>query len=348
MRILKLSIILLFVAVSHTNAQTSDNEGNGMIMSTQAYRLIRNGKHKEALPLLQKGEKVYSNKYDTLNKEFVKAFLLPQFECFRVMKRYEEATAIAHRIDVIYQKENIRREVQPDHTEKFSETALKSEQERKNEKEKLYSSSSVNYMLAIAGALLVIYGVIATAFLIHNMLQNRRKDKARMLVIERMQRYKRLLYGISMGKLSDPVHGKKALEELLAQPDVSEDERTFWKLMSAIIEKKMYLTPNLTREDVTKEVYVPKNKFANLFKEHANTTFKAYINSLRIDEAIEIMKKHPEYTIEAIASECGMQSVQTFYRVFSENTGMSPAEYRSNLKDKDSKLPTPAQVNEEE
>lgn len=101
--------------------------------------------------------------------------------------------------------------------------------------------------------------------------------------------------------------------------------------MKAIVEKKMYLNPNLSREDVIKEVYVPKNKFANLFKTYVHTNFKNYINSLRIDAAIELMQLHPDYTIEAISQECGMASVQTFYRVFGEQTGMSPSEYRINL-----------------
>lgn len=43
------------------------------------------------------------------------------------------------------------------------------------------------------------------------------------------------------------------------------------------------------------------------------------------------MQLHPDYTIEAISQECGMASVQTFYRVFGEQTGMSPSEYRINL-----------------
>ena len=61
------------------------------------------------------------------------------------------------------------------------------------------------------------------------------------------------------------------------------------------------------------------------------TSFRTYINNLRIDEAVSLFKTHPEYTVEAIARECGMASAQTFYRVFSDTLGMSPAEYRAHL-----------------
>lgn len=335
MHTFRLSVVVMIVAISHIWGLSKANAAdNGMIMRTRAVRLIQNGKAAEALTLLQKGEKQYSANYDTISKEFVNAFLLPQFECYRQMERYREATAIAYRISIISKKNTIRSEIRPDHTEQLSQRAAENSKSRKEEKDQLYNNSSTNYMLAIASALLAIYGTIVTIFLVYHLVQNRRKDKARVMLIERMQRYKRILYGITKGEITDPAHSHSALEELLSQPGVTNDERTFWKLMNTIVNKKMYLNPSLTREDVTQEIYVPKNKFGNMFKTYAGTTFKAYINSLRIDEAISLMKQYPDYTIETIAQECGMPSVQTFYRTFAENTGMTPAEYRSNLQRK--------------
>ena len=39
------------------------------------------------------------------------------------------------------------------------------------------------------------------------------------------------------------------------------------------------------------------------------------------------------YTIEAIANECGVPIRQTFYRLFSKKFGMTPAEYRNVVAD---------------
>ena len=61
-----------------------------------------------------------------------------------------------------------------------------------------------------------------------------------------------------------------------------------------------------------KRVRIPKNKFALLFKQYANTGFLQYINNLRLEYVAGMLKEHPEYAIEAIAGECGIPNKQTF------------------------------------
>ena len=335
MHIFRLSVILLIVAVCQSYGKSTANEiDNSVVMNTQAVRLMQEGKPAEALPLLVKGEKQYAANNDTISKEFVTAFLLPQFKCYRQMELYREATAVAYRITVITEKSTIRSEIRPDHTEQLSQRAEANLQKPKDGEDTTGNSSPVSYILVIVCICLAIYAVMATACFMYYIIQCRRNDKARTMIIDRMRRYKHILYGISKDEIADPEHNQEAMDILLSQPGITDDERTFYKLTSTIVHKKMYLNPNLSREDVTQEVYVPKNKFGNIFKTYAGITFKAYITNLRIDEAIALMKQYPNYTIETIASECGMPSIQTFYRTFAENTGMTPAEYRSNLQGK--------------
>ena len=87
-----------------------------------------------------------------------------------------------------------------------------------------------------------------------------------------------------------------------------------------------------SREELIKIIYIPKNKFAQLFKLYARTSFSKYVNNLRLEYAAGMLKEHPYYTIDAIAKECGMSTVQTFYRLFSEKFGVTPTEFRSGLK----------------
>ena len=47
-----------------------------------------------------------------------------------------------------------------------------------------------------------------------------------------------------------------------------------------------------------------------------------------MEHAISLMKKHPEYTLMAIAEECGINNASTFIRVFRNTYGMTPKEYR--------------------
>ena len=329
---LRLLIIIFLMTASNLYAQQrEDDKANSVIMSSQANRLIEKGEYEEALKLLQKAEKTYAANNDTLTASFIIVFLSPQFECYRMMKRYEEATYIGNRIMMINRKKATRSEIQPNNretrqrkTEALSKVPVKAAEDEGDDYD-------LDYVLAVACALTLIYAVMVTGFLSHYIHRARRKDKAQMQILGRLQRYKRLLYGYEKGELVEAPRDQSAVQLWLMRPGSTEEDHLFAQIMKAIVEKKMYLNPNLSREDVIKEVYVPKNKFANLFKTYVRTNFKNYINSLRIDAAIELMQLHPEYTIEAISQECGMASVQTFYRVFGEQTGMSPAEYRLNL-----------------
>ena len=47
--------------------------------------------------------------------------------------------------------------------------------------------------------------------------------------------------------------------------------------------------------------------------------------------AAKLLKEKPNYSIEAIAQECGVPVRQTFYRLFSKKYGMTPADYRDNI-----------------
>lgn len=329
---LRLLIIIFLMTASNLYAQQrEDDKANSVIMSSQANRLIERGEYEEALKLLQKAEKTYAANNDTLTSSFIVVFLAPQFECYRMMKRYEEATYISYRIMMINRKKATRSEIQPNNREtrqRKTEAVTKAPVKAAEDEGDDYD---IDYVLAVACALALIYAVMATGFLSYYIHRARRKDKAQMQILGRLQRYKRLLYGYERGELVEAPRDQSAVQLWLMRPGSTEEDHLFAQIMKAIVEKKMYLNPNLSREDVIKEVYVPKNKFANLFKTYVRTNFKNYINSLRIDAAIELMQLHPDYTIEAISQECGMASVQTFYRVFGEQTGMSPSEYRINL-----------------
>ena len=57
-------------------------------------------------------------------------------------------------------------------------------------------------------------------------------------------------------------------------------------------------------------------RFARMIKENTGTNFNGYINELRINYAIQLLKQHPNYTIRAIADEAGFNSTPILYSMF--------------------------------
>ena len=125
---------------------------------------------------------------------------------------------------------------------------------------------------------------------------------------------------------------------MIRTPSVTEDQEKvgmmiFKKLENVIVSEKLFLKPKLSREEVMRIAYIPKNKFAAIFTKNAGMNFTKYVNELRLEYACQVLKEHPEYTIEGVAKECGIPVVQTFYRLFFEKFGQTPTKYRKTLAD---------------
>jgi two-component system response regulator YesN len=66
-----------------------------------------------------------------------------------------------------------------------------------------------------------------------------------------------------------------------------------------------------------------------LFKNHLGVSFITYLNTIRIRAACEMLKSG-KYKLAEIATRCGFNSIPYFCKVFKDEKGMSPTEYKKN------------------
>lgn len=107
-----------------------------------------------------------------------------------------------------------------------------------------------------------------------------------------------------------------------------ENKKIFVELNRIVVQDQLYLSSELSREDLAQIVHLNNARFARMIRECTGTNFNGYINELRINYAIELMKKHPNYTIRAIADEAGFNSTPILYNLFKKKTGMTPYEFK--------------------
>jgi AraC-like DNA-binding protein len=107
-----------------------------------------------------------------------------------------------------------------------------------------------------------------------------------------------------------------------------ENKKIFHELNRIVIQKQLYLSSELSREDLAQIVHLNNARFARMIRECTGTNFNGYINELRITYAIKLMKKYPNYTIRAIADESGFNSTPILYNLFKKKTGMTPYEFK--------------------
>jgi len=100
-------------------------------------------------------------------------------------------------------------------------------------------------------------------------------------------------------------------------------------LDSLMIEKKIYSNPYLTIEDIAVKADVPYRMVSATINRCKGMTFKSWVNTYRVDEAIHLIEDGylKYHTIEALSQIVGFTNRINFYRVFKNITGHPPTEY---------------------
>lgn len=111
-------------------------------------------------------------------------------------------------------------------------------------------------------------------------------------------------------------------------PDTDKDYQSFMRMETMIMENKLFLNPKLTRDDILAVVGIAKNSLVPILRKYAGcTNLNDYINRLRLEYAVKLIKSNKVYTIDSIAEASGFNSRSTFYRAFQNVFGMSPSQY---------------------
>lgn len=114
--------------------------------------------------------------------------------------------------------------------------------------------------------------------------------------------------------------------------DVQEQIESLDRIM---IEDKPYLNSVLTLYDLATKVNLNKTELTNLLNKEIGKNFFTYVNEYRVNEVIKRFKNpaYQNYTIIAIAYDCGFNSKSTFNSLFKQHTGQTPSEFRKNYED---------------
>ena len=98
--------------------------------------------------------------------------------------------------------------------------------------------------------------------------------------------------------------------------------------VNIVVSKELYLNKNLTLGDLANALKTNRTYMGKYLNTVCNQPFYDFINQLRVEKkSIPLMREHPEYTLEYIASESGFCSISTFRRAFYKFTGKNPSQY---------------------
>lgn len=122
--------------------------------------------------------------------------------------------------------------------------------------------------------------------------------------------------------------GASEEEDAAARLKDDKSHDMFLQLEQRIINERLFRKPKISRDELIALLGVDKGTFVSLLMVFSGKPFNRYINDMRLDYAAALLRKNTNFSVEAIAIDCGIPIRQTFYRLFTEKFGLSPAEYR--------------------
>ena len=113
---------------------------------------------------------------------------------------------------------------------------------------------------------------------------------------------------------------------------MSQSNFAFDKTLQTAVE---YITSNWNLSfsigDVAKECCVSESKLYHLFQRELGQTPIRFLNSIRINVAIEYLESE-KYSVATVSSMVGFNSENHFRKVFAEFTGTTPLKYRKQFR----------------
>lgn len=103
------------------------------------------------------------------------------------------------------------------------------------------------------------------------------------------------------------------------------------KLQSFMENSKIYLNPSLTLLELSQQTDIPSRQISNLINNTLQLNFSEFINSYRLDYAINLICNNDNDTIQGIMYQSGFNSKSVFNTIFKKKTGLTPSAYIKGL-----------------
>jgi AraC-like DNA-binding protein len=101
------------------------------------------------------------------------------------------------------------------------------------------------------------------------------------------------------------------------------------RLVNYLEQSKAYLDPELTLDLLSEQMGETRHRISEVINRESGKKFYTFINTFRIKEFLQAVEtnRYPDYTILAVAFECGFRSSSAFYTLFKAEYGMTPRRY---------------------
>ena len=94
--------------------------------------------------------------------------------------------------------------------------------------------------------------------------------------------------------------------------------------------EKPFLQPDLRVSDLARLLHTNRDYISRAIRLDKGMSFNEYVNRLRIEHAITLMKNNPQMSVLDLSVKSGYTSQASFFRNFKQFTGTSPKQFKCN------------------
>lgn len=274
--------------------------------------LVNSGQYAKALRCIKIKKKHMQKCHSIVTYYYNKVLLRNEFKCYYNLNMYKEASFSANENMVM--ADSLRAREKKDYVRTVKKVFADRDIQLQLIKHEQKAETS-QIVILLATILVVALGLLLAISIRYNNIL-RRKDRANLAAMEELRK----LYNERTRQHTDTI----AVDE---NEDDDEDRKMFVVIYNEIITRKLYLKPGFSRDDAISIVPMSMKQFSALFQKYS-TGFVSFVNNLRLEHSLELIRSNQEYTIEGIALDSGFSNRQTFHRLFVEKYGMTPTEYK--------------------
>ncbi|MEG1544760.1 MAG: helix-turn-helix domain-containing protein [Tannerellaceae bacterium] len=157
------------------------------------------------------------------------------------------------------------------------------------------------------------------------------------LYLKKKKEYKRLVLQSQQWAIENsPYHVAfaAAIPPVSDQPsrvDLPKDNTAIGLILDYMESSMCYNNPNLSLDILAKELRMNRTSLSNAINS-TDDSFNVFINKYRIKSAIRILSTEADQSIENLAIQVGFNNRKSFYNAFKTITGLSPSQFKNNLK----------------
>ena len=194
----------------------------------------------------------------------------------------------------------------------------------KEQELKIQEAETASRIKSIIIGVIVLLFIIAAAFSFYYRRQ-------RQIISEKNRALVRMINGTPLVVPADETEGTEDVDEV-SESEVPETNSTLFDTIdNAIRTEQLYSNVSLQRQDICTRFRITRHTLNTLLARHVGSpSFPQYINNIRMEVALPLLRDDPSMTIAAIAAAVGFTSAN-FREQFKRRYGVTPQEYRQSL-----------------